>query len=569
MDADIPEPLPEPEQTGSESKGKIPLLDLLSIRFPVTFSIPELGELEVEPMTAEFQTWARNGLKQGLWSTGEAMARSMMSRHAHKVGLEDALDASAIAAVSIDALDAACDQIVDNSGAMLRPKLIAEGLPSRQRIRRRRADELYDMGTRENEQGCDRLRRVITDWIQDHADHQTMSAQLLIPKHSAIANMVKQQSRALDLAEQYRRMVPNYEAIARASRMADALGLNSRMLGTDLSAISAAGRGLGASSWLKSLTALDRHRSILAITPPLLDVPSLGIVSILGESMSAALSSKHWDIFADQRGFMAAANRSFNLGLSAAAIAAMTTVATPEMPRVSRALSDAMALPPGFQLSAALGLAGKVSQGLTADILRYYQPDEGDDEPGLGEDFAVMREKVRSLDDGDLDARQADEISAVVREALSGELLKERDPVRRIGRLEIFGYLLTFILSAPGFYSAFLDHQSLDLAKAAARAPADPAGVAPRLDQLHKDIVETKAAAVADARFTRFIHQPAPLRADPDAEGLVLRIIYPDHQLRVIDERGAWVKVEVYDYHAGALLSGWISRKRLRHSPLE
>ncbi|MDR6624816.1 SH3 domain-containing protein [Caulobacter segnis] len=274
--------------------------------------------------------------------------------------------------------------------------------------------------------------------------------------------------------------------------MTESLRLSSLMrLPDPLADLGALARA-GLPRWITTATDLGLHTSIMNTMPMLATAHQLPTLDPFASSVLAA--SKAYE---DQLGFLKAANRRFNLGLTATTIAALTTVQMPDLGLVGRAMSDAMA-----------------------------------------------------------------------------KLLSGGDPIARVGRFEIFNALIAFIGAAAGIFGAYVAIKSLEvsktglaLAQAEAHAPADRAGLVPRLDQLHQDLTAARADALSADRTLRFVHKAAPLRLAPDASGKLLRVVYPDQSLKVLDEQGAWLKVEVFDYHAGAAVTGWLNRRHVRSAP--
>ncbi len=59
-----------------------------------------------------------------------------------------------------------------------------------------------------------------------------------------------------------------------------------------------------------------------------------------------------------------------------------------------------------------------------------------------------------------------------------------------------------------------------------------------------------------------FVHQPAPLRSEPDDDSEQVSELLPGEPLRVVERRGAWALVETaYDYR------GWVSEAALGGDP--
>jgi hypothetical protein len=45
---------------------------------------------------------------------------------------------------------------------------------------------------------------------------------------------------------------------------------------------------------------------------------------------------------------------------------------------------------------------------------------------------------------------------------------------------------------------------------------------------------------------------------------MMIRRVYPDQRLRVIDAKNGWALVEAYEYKSETTTTGWISRRVLR-----
>ena len=549
------------------------------MRFPVRFMCPGLGDLVVEPVTSAFKDWARAGKAQGRWPDGAAMARDLLTTLA-RTAADEALSSGEVEGLALEHLDAAGDAFLDASGSMLKPTLIATS-QHRGRFRKRKGDEAYDIAPREGEAGSERLRRVVFDWLRDLADRDSGFADLVAPAGSRLDGLIAASTSFGRLAEQHQRLFPDYSRISGLGR----LGQSLRAIGVGLdpkpSAFTAIAQGLATPEWMKATAGIGRFASIMGpehavlrgLTPPGRGMTAVADSIARATRIAGILPPQPG--WANQLDFMKSVNRGFNLGLSLAAITAMTSVQTPGVGFVPRGLSEAMAVAPGFQLTAGLGLVGRVGRGVAADILHHYE-DGGDEDAAPSAVFVTARDGARGLDDGGLSAEQVDEIISAVRDQISTELARERDPVRRLGLMEILLFILTFVGTASGVFGAYVGYESLvvgqeslALAQAQTKAPPDPARLGPKLDQLHKDLRADKAQARGADEAARYVHRDTPLRADPDGSGLLLRMVYFDQTLRVIDERGAWVKVEVYDYHAGAVTRGWMSRRRLRRTPLE
>ena len=550
------------------------MVDLAAMRFPVTFACAGLGEMVVEPMTGAFQDWARAGKAEERWPDGAAMARDVLTTLAKGAADDAPLSPVDVEGLAPGALDAACDAFLAASGSMLKPTLIATG-QRRRRFRKREGDEVYDIAPRAGESGSERLRRVIFDWLQDLDDRDANFADRVTPS-SAVDDLILARTSMGRLAEQHQRLWPDDSRFSSIGRLAESVRMAGIGLDPRATAFTRIVQGLAMPDWMKATAGIGRFASIMGPERGVLrglTNPERGMTAVadsIARSTRIAGILPQQPGWANQLDFMKSANRGFNLGLSVAALTALTSIQTPGVGFVPRGLSEAMMVPPGFQLTAGLGLIGRVGRGVAADILHHYEDDD-DAAAAPAAIFVTARDGAWGLDDGGLSAEQVEEIIAVVRDQISSELARERDPVRRLGLMEILLFILAFIGTASGVFGAYVGYESLvvgqeslAVAQAQARAAPDPAKLGPKLDLLHKDLQADQAQTRAADETVRYVHRDTPLRAQPEGAGILLRMVYFDQTVRVIDERGAWVKVEVFDYHAGAVTSGWMSRRRVK-----
>ena len=80
--------------------------------------------------------------------------------------------------------------------------------------------------------------------------------------------------------------------------------------------------------------------------------------------------------------------------------------------------------------------------------------------------------------------------------------------------------------------------------------------------------LETQRQGNEARRFIRYVHAVVNLRAEPRRGGQLIRLVYPDQVVRVIDTEGEWAEVEVFDYGSDRPVRGWISRRYLRANPV-
>jgi hypothetical protein len=266
---------------------------------------------------------------------------------------------------------------------------------------------------------------------------------------------------------------------------------------------------------------------------------------------------------ADQSAMAAAIGRQFDIRLPAATLAAMSALTTSSV--IADAVRAHSFFPPGFQMAAALGLENSVARGLAADVLRYY------DTPVLNAPvFAEVRESTAIVDAGTLAEPEAISFLQHVAGWLMSAIRAEPDIIRRNGLLSALLFVMAVIGCYTGIAALVVGQHSLAVAEESLAA----AKAGPTHDDVEALIKETRAVreavkagqhGEADAHDRiRYVYDRTPLRTEPHPHGLVLRLLYPDQLLRVIEERGNWVQVEAFDYSTDAPIRGWVNRRRLR-----
>jgi hypothetical protein len=87
--------------------------------------------------------------------------------------------------------------------------------------------------------------------------------------------------------------------------------------------------------------------------------------------------------------------------------------------------------------------------------------------------------------------------------------------------------------------------------------------IAERNEELKKALAQFKREHEKD-RNLRVLARSAPLRMTPEADGKIMRQLYPDDLVRVLDVKDGWAHVEVFQYNSEQLINGWINRRVLR-----
>jgi hypothetical protein len=261
----------------------------------------------------------------------------------------------------------------------------------------------------------------------------------------------------------------------------------------------------------------------------------------------------------EQSAFARMIGREYSLRLPAATLAAITALSANTA--ILDQLNRPSLFPPGFQMAAALGLQGAVAKGLVADVLHHYDED-APEAPA----FAEALTSTAIVDAGALTEAEAISFLRRVGGWLLAAIRNEKDVIRQLGLIGVLNFVLTVLTTFLTYEAVVIGQRSL----AVAEAGPTHADVKALTDETHAMRLDIEATMRGDEKVhdrTRYVHQSTPLRAEPQAHGLVLRTLYPDQVLRVVDARGEWVQVEAFDYHSDQPMRGWVSRRRLRLQP--
>jgi hypothetical protein len=557
----------------------------------VSFEAPPLGAVWVEAFGGAFADWVRDGLKAGRWPDGQALAFDLVAHQTRPAQDADPFGETRAAELEPPDLDAISSAFLAATGQGFQPRYISEGKGSARKARKRRVDEAYDLSPREGEAGAERLRRVLITWRQDRDDFNTLmtsrighSVGDLVGRTGALASL----TRVLD---QQRRMAtlfqpsptlqsalqtinsPTYKAMTEALRPS---GLMAQHI-----------THLAQSPISKIVSQLNAERSrildMARLATPSAEIlkglqlyPNLGsdFARQIGLATQASSTAKAlaaatpaYDLakslaitpLIEQSAFARMIGREYSMRLPAATLAAITALSANTA--IIDQLNRPSLFPPGFQMAAALGLRGAVAKGLVADVLHHYDED-APDAPAFAE--ALISTAI--VDAGALTEAEAISFLQRVGGWLLAAIRNEKDVIRQLGLIGVLSFVLTVLTTFLTYEAVVIGQHNL----AVAEAGPTHTDVKALTDETHAMRLDIEAAMRGDEKVhdrTRYLHQSTPLRAEPQANGQVLRTLYPDQVLRVVDARGEWVQVEAFDYHSDQPMRGWVSRRRLRVQP--
>lgn len=224
-----------------------------------------------------------------------------------------------------------------------------------------------------------------------------------------------------------------------------------------------------------------------------------------------------------------------------------------EMASLAETIAQVGILRPGYQMTAAAGLAGTVARGVAIEALWAYDDDADDDAPV----FATAVRTARAADSETVTG----EAIAVLMETVRGlqvQILRERDPVRRVGMLEIANFIavmIALLIAIASYVGDESGRRSED---------HDRAAQAKFEAEVRRERAEARSEVMERYRTIRYIGADGPLRTEPHAKGLVMQTVFAGQMAVAKDMRDGWVLVEVFSYAPEQSVTGWLPARRLR-----
>lgn len=191
----------------------------------------------------------------------------------------------------------------------------------------------------------------------------------------------------------------------------------------------------------------------------------------------------------------------------------------------------------------------------TASLARYHGID------GLARQMAALGlEASEYLDDEDDGPGQDGANTLTFESRLSALPGTSLDVFRQILINIIAAYIWTIFIAST-LPNPDLDAQNKKIAKIES--------LIEKLPQLIESQVEAITRRQLFAVETLFVvkERTARLRTSPEAGSGVLALAFPNQKLKLLEERGKWIRVEFYDYLAQSTREGWILKKYCTRLP--
>jgi len=235
------------------------------------------------------------------------------------------------------------------------------------------------------------------------------------------------------------------------------------------------------------------------------------------------------------------------------------TKAIGNLPSWLRPESPLEAMRPSWEVAAGLALAGIGRPGLVHDALSAIHSARA--ETAGFEAVVQMLEAVDEAED-DLD----DRVLIVLRSYAAGliDLLEQsKDWVQRQGLMA----MLMLILGIIGVYDNHRSRVDADIQTKIAVEQDHSTHAQAEIARHRDDLTQSLSRFLAEKdanNDARVLNRAAPLRATPQPKGFILRQLYPDDRVRVLEVQDSWARVEVYGYSSENVIKGWVNRRALR-----
>ena len=222
------------------------------------------------------------------------------------------------------------------------------------------------------------------------------------------------------------------------------------------------------------------------------------------------------------------------------------------LPDWMRPLSTAQAFQPSWEVAAGLGLTSLGRQGLIRDVLGAVHSERA---PTAGFEATVQMFEVADENDPDLSGR----VLVILRTYAAIIIDRLANATERVTYANFIA-TLTLLFQIASWHDGRIQRS---IAEVSATPSAAQREIQQHLVAIHEAMSQSQKTQ-ALSRDERVVVRSASLRPTPDANGLILRQIYPDDRVHVVGIKGGWAKVEVYEYNSEKVTEGWINRRVLR-----
>lgn len=533
----------------------------------VLFNVPTVGDVEIELWSTRFADWF-----SGLTVTdGAGVFRSMLRDHGHRAGENTPLDPEVVAGLGMTAVYEGTSAFLAAAEPHLRPRWIRDPAPSNPGgVRERTAAEVADITAGPDEDELQRLAQVLALAAEDARlgrRNRTAKAAAEVSKAARIGltPSILAQARSLSgltSLGQLNNMIadlPSNRLKGLISQTSDIGALVQRpglLTGIRSDVIPAYLRS-GALGALQQKESILRSAGLLAASQKgMLGLAQGGVYNqLLGGALRDLSASGALASIPRPADWLKDINAVLGLGLTAQILAAAVSIQASPLnhpPELSAFMR------PGWQATAAIGMAHDDARPAARAVLATY--DEAED---LENELLVAAVSIaHQIDASEWSQETTPEELVAVVETIWDQFLALREGLTE--ELRNAG-LVAVVACALGLAGVVGTGMAVQIAMSGPTAAQLETVMKDSDAVLREEQQKTRDALQNDARSLRRVTEPCTARTAPDRDAPAITTVYPDELIRVTDERGDWVKVEVYQYGQDAVITGWTPRKYIVH----
>lgn len=544
-----------------EEPGESRKFDLGKALAPAIVDVPGIGQAALDVRTAGFLRWFDDGRRAGRWDDPQDFTRALL--------VERSVAASGVELIAPEAVDRLAPEQVEAAAAIIIRESGSSFIPATAATENSGADEseIDVTGTADDPTDGSEAARLLQRVVAYSDYHRQQSRRFLetVKRAGAAADILRGAgalSSILKVNERLGSGILSHQVLRQADALPSILKMQSSLAS-----------GLIRPEMRKSALAAERQLSILKIGETLASsslfeghrrlaeqlASRSSPLQQVQEAMRGIVGISAWRtaeerarLFAGRAQWAEIVNKQLRLGLPATLFSSLATQLAAGGLAEAVATRYATMIRPGFEITATAALEGLAAPGAVAELLRRYE-----EEP-QAPIFGAVHEAVTRLDAEEDTPDGFLELFDVAWSAILRAISTTPDLIRN----PAFVAWLSLLVAAAGV--SLVAYQTFGPPSVEVTKRLDESNA--QLRSIHSQLEADRQRNEA-ARHIRHVHAVVNLRTEPSGESQLIRLVYPDQWIRLIETKGDWALVEVFDYGSDAAVTGWISRRYLRSNP--
>lgn len=225
------------------------------------------------------------------------------------------------------------------------------------------------------------------------------------------------------------------------------------------------------------------------------------------------------------------------------------------LPDWLRPVSQLQAMQLSWEIAAQLGVAGIGTPSLVHDVVNTIYADRPET---TGFEAVVQMLQIADETEDEFAGRVLEILRTYTAASLEA-LHQTKDWIKQQGLLAVLGFLVALVSLYESHLSRVATEEQLDLAQQSQNSAPEITKHQDELKQAMDQILKQKT----EHEDARVLSRATALRAKPEEHGMVIRELYPDDHVRVLEEKDGWAYVEAYQFHSEQTQHGWLDRRTL------